>query len=146
LTQAVLPVSDALGAEAARSAKQSVKRVAVHASQLALLAALYYLAARLGNAFRFQSSQIGVVWPASALLVAALLLTPRARWWTLLVSASLAHIAAMYPVVPVWRWEWQIVNRRRSPRRLRRCSSASPDFRFTSETDDRYSRSRPSCS
>ena len=110
MTQAVLPVSDALGAEAARSAKQSVKRVAVHASQLALLAALYYLAARLGNAFRFQSSQIGVVWPASAILVSALLLTRRAHWWTLLVTASLAHVAAMYFVVPAWRWEWQVVN------------------------------------
>jgi signal transduction histidine kinase len=106
LTQAVLPVRTALGEEAARSAK----RVALHASQLALLAAAYYLAARLGVAFRFQSSPIGVVWPPSAILVSALLLTPRARWWTVLGTASLAHVAAMYPVVPVWRWEWQIVN------------------------------------
>jgi integral membrane sensor domain MASE1 len=71
--------------------------VALHASQLALLAAAYYLAARLGVAFRFQTSQIGVVWPAGAILVSALLLTPRARWWTVLVAASLAHAAAMYP-------------------------------------------------
>ena len=80
MTQAVLPVRTALGAEAARSAKQSAKRVALHASQLALLAAVYYLAARLGNAFRFQTSQIGAVWPASAILVSALLLTPPARF------------------------------------------------------------------
>ena len=111
MTHAVLPgTTAALGVETASSAKQSVKRVALHASQLALLAGVYYLAARLGNAFRFQSSQIGVVWPASAILVSALLLTPRTRWWTLLVAAALAHIAAMYSVVPAWRWEWQIVN------------------------------------
>ena len=110
MTQAVLPVIPSLGAEAARSAKLSAKRVALHASQLALLAVVYYLAARLGNAFRFQSTQIGVVWPASAIVMSALLLTPRARWWTLLVAASLAHVAAMYPVVPAWRWAWQIVN------------------------------------
>ena len=110
MTQAVLPVRATLGAEAARSAKRSATRVALHASQLALLATAYYLAARLGNAFRFQTSQIGVVWPAGAILVSALLLTPRARWWTVLVAASLAHAAAMYPVVPAWRWEWQIVN------------------------------------
>jgi signal transduction histidine kinase len=110
VTQAVLPVRPALGAEAARSATQSAKQVALYTSQLALLAAVYYLASRLGNAFRFQSSQIGVVWPASAILVSALLLTRGAHWWTLLVTASLAHVAAMFSVVPAWRWEWQVVN------------------------------------
>jgi len=43
---------------------------------MVLLAVSYYLAARLGLGFRFQDSQIGVVWPANAVLLAALLLTP----------------------------------------------------------------------
>jgi signal transduction histidine kinase len=106
VTQAVLPVRTALGDDTANT----VKRVALHAGQLTLLAATYYLAARLGNAFRFQNSPIGVVWSAGAVVVSALLLTPRSRWWMVLVTASLAHVAAMYPVAPAWRWGWQIVN------------------------------------
>jgi signal transduction histidine kinase len=106
VTQAVVPVRAALGAGAA----DAVKRAALHAAELTLMAATYYLAARLGNAFRFQNSPIGVVWPAGAIIVSALLLTPRTRWWTVLVTASLAHVAAMYPVAPASRWAWQIVN------------------------------------
>ena len=78
------------------------------AAQLALVGAGYYVAARLGLAFRFQNSQISVVWPANALIVTALLLTPRVRWWQVLVVASLAHVAAMSPVTPAWRVAWQI--------------------------------------
>ena len=78
------------------------------AGQLVLLGAGYYVAARLGLAFRFQNSQISVVWPANAVLVTALLLVPRVRWWQVLIVASLAHVAAMSPVTPAWRVAWQI--------------------------------------
>ena len=83
MTQAVVPVRTALG----DGATDALKRAALHAAQLTLLAATYYLAARLGNAFRFQNSPIGVVWPAGAVIVSALLLTPRTRWWAVLVTA-----------------------------------------------------------
>jgi PAS domain S-box-containing protein len=43
------------------------------------------------------------------LLLAALVLTPRRRWWPVLIATALAHIAALGPVVPVWRLLWQIV-------------------------------------
>ena len=69
---------------------------------------MYYFAAELGLAFRFQSSQISVVWPANAVLLAALLLTPRSRWWVVFVTTSLAHVAAMSPTTPAWRLVWQI--------------------------------------
>ena len=106
MTQGILPARAALGTDAT----VVVRRVAVQAAQLTLVAAAYFLGARLGNAFRFQSSAIGVMWPPSGVLLAALLLTPRTRWWTVLVAAALAHMAAMYPLFPPWRWEWQIVN------------------------------------
>ena len=69
---------------------------------------MYYFAAELGLAFRFQSSQISVVWPANAVLLAALVLTPRSRWWAVFVTTALAHVAAMSPTTPAWRLVWQI--------------------------------------
>jgi signal transduction histidine kinase len=68
----------------------------------------YYFGARLGLRFRFHNSQIGVVWPANAVFLSALLLTPRTRWWTVLAATALAHTAAMAPLVPAWRLLWQI--------------------------------------
>jgi signal transduction histidine kinase len=76
--------------------------------QLALVSLGYYLGARLGLRFRFHNSQIGVVWPANAIFLAALLLMPRPRWWLVLASTALAHAAAMTPLVPLWRLLWQI--------------------------------------
>lgn len=73
-----------------------------------LLGLSYYLAARLGLRFQFHDSQIGVVWPANAIFLSALVLTPRARWWLVLLTTALAHVAAMAPLVPVWRLLWQI--------------------------------------
>jgi signal transduction histidine kinase len=74
-----------------------------------LLGAAYYQAARLGLGFRFQNSQIGVVWPANALWLAALLLTPRRRWWAVLTAIGVSHILVMQGVVPMWRWSWQLI-------------------------------------
>src|SRR5262245_48822584 len=73
-----------------------------------MLAVAYYLAARLGLGFRFQNSQIGVVWPASAVLLSALLLAPRSRWWLVIGAIVLAHAAAVGASIPLWRLAWQI--------------------------------------
>src|SRR5215467_8989267 len=77
-------------------------------AHLALLALSYYLAARLGFGFRFQGSQVGIIWPANALALAALVLTPRRRWWLVLIATAVAHTAALGTAVPVWRLLWQI--------------------------------------
>jgi len=69
----------------------------------------YYLAARVGLGFRFQSSQIGVTWPANAVLLSALLLTPRKRWWLALLTTALAHAVVMGSSIPASRVLWQIV-------------------------------------
>src|SRR5689334_25300325 len=73
-----------------------------------LLAAAYDLAVRLGLGFRFENSQIGVVWPGNAVLVAALVLTPRSRWWMAFVAVAIPHAIEMHASVPAWRWLWQI--------------------------------------
>ena len=102
-------------ATAASQAKQDTnspsapQRIARVASRFVLVAVAYYLGARLGLGLRFQDSQIGVVWPPNGVLLAALVLTPRSRWWTVLLAGALAHVAAMYPTTPAWRWVWQIV-------------------------------------
>src|SRR5678815_1939495 len=105
LAQAIIPIK---AATAAHGASDSLKRAVVVSLRLALLAGTYYLAAKLGLAFRFQNSQISVVWPANAVLLAALLLTPRSRWWVVFTTTALAHVAAMAPATPAWRWVWQI--------------------------------------
>jgi len=74
-----------------------------------LLAAAYDLAIRLGLGFRFENSQIGVVWPANAILLSALLLTPRSRWWMAFVAVAIPHAIEMHASVPAWRWLWQII-------------------------------------
>ena len=104
MTQAVIPLKIAIN----HRATEALKRALVLASPFALLAGTYYLAAKLGLAFRFQNSQISVVWPANAVIVASLLFARRTRWWVVLATVSLAHIAAMSAVTPVWRWVWQI--------------------------------------
>jgi len=71
-------------------------------------AVAYDLSVRLGLRFRFENSQIGVVWPANALLVAALILAPRSRWWIVLAAAAIPHAVEMHYTIPVWRWTWQI--------------------------------------
>ena len=105
MTQAVVPLKAAI---ATHGVSDWLKRAVVYASRVAALVGIYYLAAKLGLAFRFQNSQISVVWPANAVLLAALLLTPRSRWWVVLVTTALAHLAAMSPTTPAWRLVWQI--------------------------------------
>jgi signal transduction histidine kinase len=75
---------------------------------LVLFAVTYYFTARFGLRFRFQYFLVGIIWPANAVLLAALALTPRRRWWLVLTATALAHTAALGPVVPVWRLLWQI--------------------------------------
>src|SRR4030095_7501769 len=85
-----------------------LKRLAIATPCVVLLVASYYLAARLGLGFRFQNSQIGVVWPAHAVMPSALLLTRRTQWWIVLTATALAHAAAVGATVPAWRLLWQI--------------------------------------
>jgi signal transduction histidine kinase len=46
---------------------------------------------------RFSTSGLSLLWPSNALLIAALVLTPKRRWWVYLLSVIPAHIAALSP-------------------------------------------------
>jgi signal transduction histidine kinase len=59
-----------------------------------LLGIGYYLAVHAGIALTLPSSAVSIVWPANAILLAALLLAPPGRWWLLITAVLPAHFAA----------------------------------------------------
>lgn len=56
-----------------------------------LVAVGYYLGSQLGFFFTPPNSPISIFWPPNAILLAALLLTPRRTWWVLVVAVLPAH-------------------------------------------------------
>jgi signal transduction histidine kinase len=62
--------------------------------QALVVAAAYYLGAKIGFAFTFQPHPISTLWLPNALLLASLLLLPVSTWWVLLAAALPAHLAA----------------------------------------------------
>jgi signal transduction histidine kinase len=75
--------------------------------QLAVIGLAYYWALQLGLAFRYTDSQTGIIWPSNALLLAALLLTPRRRWVAVVAVTAISHIVQMSDSIPIWRALWQ---------------------------------------
>jgi len=63
----------------------------------ALVGLAYYAGARVGMALTFQPLPISVLWPANAVLFAALVLTPTRWWWAALAGAFPAHLLAEVP-------------------------------------------------
>jgi signal transduction histidine kinase len=68
----------------------------------------YGLTARMSRGVLFQNSHIGIVWVPNALLVSALILTPRKSWWLVVAVSALAHLIAMQTSTPLWLMAWQI--------------------------------------
>ncbi len=56
--------------------------------------AAYYFGSLIGLALLFPSSYFSVIWPANAILLAALLLYPPRYWLLFLLIGSVAHVAA----------------------------------------------------
>ena len=82
---------------------------AAHLGYVALLVfGGYYLGAELGLALTFGPNPISVLWPPNAILFAALLLMPTARWWVALFAALAAHLLAELrggiPIAMVLSW------------------------------------------
>lgn len=70
----------------------------------------YYLGALVGFHLRFPSSGISFFWPPTAVLTAALLLTPTRTWVTMLAGAFAAHAAAHAQyAVPIAAWPIQFL-------------------------------------
>src|SRR4029079_4026818 len=59
----------------------------------AVLAGVAYLfAAELGMTLTMRPQPISTLWPPNAILFGLLLLTPRRRWWVILLGAFPAHL------------------------------------------------------
>jgi nitrogen-specific signal transduction histidine kinase len=70
---------------------ETVLRTALTA---ALVAAGYFLGSALGLSLRFPATHISAIWPPNAILLAALLVAPRRRWWIYLLAILPAHLLA----------------------------------------------------
>jgi integral membrane sensor domain MASE1 len=59
---------------------------------LVLFSAGYYVAGIVGLLLGFPPSNIGTIWPSTAVLLAALLLVPPRYWWMYLLAAVPTHL------------------------------------------------------
>jgi len=57
-----------------------------------LVCAGYYAGALLAKSLRFPDSHLSLIWPPTAIVLAALLLAPPRKWWMYLVAVSPVHI------------------------------------------------------
>lgn len=60
----------------------------------ALLAAAYFGVSQLGLVFVSHPGEVAVLWPASGVALAAMLLAPRSWWWALTIGVFIGNIAA----------------------------------------------------
>jgi two-component system, LuxR family, sensor kinase FixL len=54
----------------------------------------YFVGSMLGLSLAFPGTEVSVVWLPNAVLLAALLIAPRRRWWQCLLAVAPAHFAA----------------------------------------------------
>ena len=84
--------------------QNALKRLSGLARQAAppLFTALaYVLAAKAGSWLAFPSAPVSAFWAPNAILLAALLLTRRERWWVYLLAVLPFHVLVQLPVVPI---------------------------------------------
>ena len=77
--------------------------------RLALLVGVaYYIGARVGFALVMSPTPVSTLWPPNAILLAAMLLTPPARWSMVVVAAFIAHLLSELesgvPLVMMLSW------------------------------------------
>ena len=77
-----------------------------------LIAAGYYIGAKIGFALTFKPHPVSVLWPPNSILLAGLLLTRKSAWWILLLAAFLAHwlVQLQSDVPPLMIFCWFISN------------------------------------
>jgi len=82
---------------------QRVTRAGALASAVLLMCTGYYAGGIIGIALRFPPSGIATIWPSTAILLGALLLTPARTWWVYLLATVPTHlhlVAHFQPEVP----------------------------------------------
>ena len=81
-----------------------VARQILRTARPALLVAIsYYVGTLIGFAWTPSGQPNSTFWPANAILLAALLLTPQRTWWTLLLAVLPTHMLAQLQAgVPGW--------------------------------------------
>jgi len=80
-----------------------VNRILRTVSTALLVGITYYAGTRIGFAWTPSGQPNSTFWPPNAILLAALLLTPRRAWWTFLLAVLPAHMFAQLQTgVPVW--------------------------------------------
>ena len=81
----------------------AANRTASTVSAALLVGISYYVGTRVGFAWTPSGQPNSTFWPPNAILLAALLLTPRRAWWTLLLAVLPAHMFAQLQTgVPMW--------------------------------------------
>jgi PAS domain S-box-containing protein len=63
--------------------------------------AAYFIAAHVGEALAFPSAPVSVLWAPNAIVMGALLLTPREHWWMYLAAILPFHLFAQVGQVPL---------------------------------------------
>ncbi len=69
-----------------------------HALGAVALAAGYYATAQLGEALAFPHAPVSALWLPNALVMGALLLSPRRYWWFYLLAVLPVHLIAQLPL------------------------------------------------
>jgi PAS domain S-box-containing protein len=63
----------------------------------------YYAGAWIAKALRFPDSHLALIWPPTAILLAALLLVPLRKWWIYLLAVAPVHaVVQLQDGVPGW--------------------------------------------
>src|SRR3954467_865723 len=90
----------------------AANRTASSVSAALLVGISYYVGTRVGFAWTPSGQPNSTFWPPNAILLAALLLTPRRAWWTLLLAVLPAHMFAQLQTgVPMWTaFGWFLTN------------------------------------
>jgi formate hydrogenlyase transcriptional activator len=85
---------------------RTAHRIASFISQaqpMLLVCVGYYAGAWIAKALRFPDSNLSLIWPPTAILLAALLLAPRRKWWIYLLAVIPVHVfVQMQDNVPGW--------------------------------------------
>src|SRR5262245_22750100 len=92
-----------------QSGHNPMRRLMLLSARSIILALLYYFLVAVSMKLHLSTSSLALVWPSNALLVAALVLSPKRHWWVYLLAVVPAHVAALSPYhVGFWWLAYQI--------------------------------------